>query len=187
MTKPGKEPVVKTQSALLIIDVQQGLFDETDPEDVAFLHRIAGLLEKAREQQIPVVYLQHDGGPGQLLEVGTAGWHIHPWIAPHPEDIVLRKRASDAFYETPLHERLQFLGITRVVVTGADTELCIDTTCRRAASLDYDVCLVADGHTTAGTDMLSIAQTIEYHNRLLPHVAHPTHPISVQPAREIRF
>jgi nicotinamidase-related amidase len=178
---------MKTQSALLIIDVQQGFFDEADAEDAAFLKRIAGVLERAREQQIPVVYVQHDGGPGHLLEVGTAGWHIHPWIGPHPEDIVLSKRASDAFYETSLHDKLQALGVSRLVVTGAQTELCIDSTCRQALSLNYDVCLVADGHATGGTDMLNVAQVIEYHNRLLPHVAHPTHAISVQEASVVQF
>ncbi len=178
---------MKTHSALLIIDVQKGFFDEADEEDAAFLKRIAGLLERAREQHIPIVYIQHDGGPGHPLEVETSGWHIHPRIMPRAEDIVLSKRASDAFYETPLHEKLQSLGVTRLVVTGAQTELCIDTTCRRAASLNYDVCLVADGHTTGDTDMLSVAQIIEYHNGLLPHLAHPTHPISVQPATAIQF
>jgi nicotinamidase-related amidase len=178
---------VKMQSAFLIIDVQQGFFDETDAEDAAFLKHPAGLLERAREQQIPIVYIQHEGDPGHLLEVGTSGWHIHPWIAPHPEDIVLSKCASDAFYETPLHEKLHSRGGTRLVVAGAQTELCIDSTCRRALSLDYDVCLVADGHTTGGSDMLSVDQTIEYHNRLLPHVAHPTHSISVQSASTVQF
>jgi nicotinamidase-related amidase len=100
---------------------------------------------------------------------------------------VLSKRASDAFYETPLQEQLQALGVSRLVVTGAQTELCLDSTCRRAVSLDYDVCPVADGHTTGGTDMLTVAQVIEYHNGLLPHVAHPTHAISVQEASAVQF
>jgi nicotinamidase-related amidase len=178
---------MKTHSALLIIDVQHGFFDEADAEDAAFLKRIAGLLARAREQRIPVVYIQHDGGPGQLLEVGTAGWHIHPWIAPHSEDIVLNKRASDAFYETSLHKQLQALEVSRLVVTGAQTELCIESTCRRALSLDYDVCLVADGHTTGGTDIFTVEQVIAYHNDLLPHVAHPTRAISVQEASALQF
>ena len=178
---------MKTYTALLIIDVQKGLFDEAYEEDEAVLTCIAGLLKKARDQHIPILYIQHDGGPGHPLEVQSSGWQIHPRIAPHSEDIVLSKRASDAFYETSLHEKLQLLGITRLVVMGAQTDLCIDTTCRRAASLNYDVSLVADGHLTGDNGILTAAQIVAHHNHLLSILAHPTHPISVQSATEIQF
>ena len=175
------------QTALLVIDVQPGLFDEAYKEEKAVLDCLVGLLGRARAQHIPIVYIQHSGGPGHPLEVETADWQIHPKIAPHPADIVLRKQASDAFYETPLHEKLQALGITRVVVTGAQTELCVDATCRRAISLNYDVCLVADGHTTGDNGILTIAQIVAHHNHLLAQLAHPTHSIRVQQAADIQF
>jgi nicotinamidase-related amidase len=108
-------------------------------------------------------------------------------VAPHPDDLVLSKRASDAFYETPLHANLQSLRITHLVVTGAQTEFCVDATCRRAASLNYDVSLVADGHTTGDSELLTTAQIVAHHNHLVAPLAYPTHPISVQLAKEIRF
>jgi nicotinamidase-related amidase len=187
LAQTEKEIVVNTQTALLILDVQRGLFDEAYEEDKAVLLCLVGLLERAREKSIPVLSIQHDGGPGHPLEAETAGWHIHPMVAPHPDDIILRKRASDAFYETPLHERLQSLGITRLVVTGAQTELCVDATCRRAASFNYDVCLVANGHTTGDSDTLTTAQIVAHHNHLLSQLAHPTHPIRVQLAEAIQW
>jgi nicotinamidase-related amidase len=178
---------METQSALLIIDVQNGLFDEAYEEDEAVLTCITGLIERAREQRIPIVYIQHDGEPGHPLEGGTQGWQFHPRIAPQSDDIVLGKRASDSFYESPLHEKLQSLGVNRLVVTGGQTEYCVDATCRSAASLNYDVCLVADGHTTCDNDILTTAQIVAHHNQLLARMAHPTHPISVQPATDVRF
>jgi nicotinamidase-related amidase len=178
---------MKTQSALLIIDVQKGLFDEAYVEDAAVLTCIAELLEMARDQHIPIVYVQHEADAGQPLEAETPDWQIHPMISPHPEDIVIRKRASDAFYNTLLHEKLQSLEVNRLIVTGAQTEFCVDATCRRAASLNYDVCLVADGHTTGDNGILTTAQIVAHHNHLLSQLAHPTHPISVQPATEIQF
>lgn len=178
---------MNARTALLIIDVQRGLFDEAYEEDKSVLECLVGLLGRARDQHIPVLYIQHDGGPGHPLEVETAGWQIHPVIMPHPDDIILRKQASDAFYETPLHERLQSLGINRLVVTGAQTELCVDATCRRAASFNYDVCLVADGHTTGDSETLTTAQIVAHHNHLLSQLAHPTHPIRVQQAADIQF
>lgn len=178
------------KSALIVIDAQKGLFDETDEtykEDEIILKRIAGLLAKARDQHIPIIYLQHDGGPGHPLEGKTPGWQIHPIVTPRADDIVLGKRASDSFYETPLHEKLQSLGVNRLIITGAMIEYCVDTTCRRAASLNYDVWLVADGHLTGDNGVLTAAQIIAHHNHILAEVAHPTHPIKVQPAAEIQF
>lgn len=94
---------MNSRTALLIIDVQRGLFDEAYEEDKAVLECIVGLLGRARDQHIPILYIQHAGGPGHPLEAETAGWQIHPMIMPQPDDIRLRKQASDAFYETPLH------------------------------------------------------------------------------------
>ncbi|GHO73225.1 isochorismatase [Ktedonobacter sp. SOSP1-85] len=175
------------QTALLLIDVQNGLFDEAYEEEAAVLHILVELLERARNQQVPILYIQHGGGSGHPLEPGTPGWQIHPLVAPHSEDIIVHKSASDAFYESSLHDTLQSLGVTRLVVTGAQTEYCVDATCRRAASLNYDVYLVADGHTTSDNGKLTTAQIVAHHNHLLAQLAHPTHPIRVLPTTNITF
>lgn len=175
------------QTALLLIDVQNGLFDEAYEEEKEVLHILVELLARARDQNIPILYIQHSGGPGHPLEPDTQGWQIHPLVAPHAEDIIVQKRTSDAFYESTLHDTLQSLGGTRLVITGAQTEYCVDATCRRAASLNYDVCLVANGHTTSDNGHLTIAQIVAHHNHLLARLAHPTHPISVLPAIDITF
>ncbi|WP_301285903.1 isochorismatase family protein [Lysinibacillus endophyticus] len=50
-----------------------------------------------------------------------------------------------------------------ITVVGVRTEYCVDTTCRRALSLGYQVTLIADGHTTID-DILPAKQIIEHHN-----------------------
>lgn len=176
-----------SQTALLIIDMQLGLADEAYEEERLILTCIAGLLAKAREENVPVIFIQHDGGPGHPLEPGSEGWPINPMIEPQESEPVIHKRASDSFYQTSLHETLQARGIKRLVVTGAMTEYCVDTTCRRAASLDYDVVLVADGHLTGDNGILKAAQIVAHHNYVLANVAHPTHPISVVTAKDVEF
>ncbi len=99
---------------------------------------------------------------------------------------MLHKRASDSFYETPLQQELEARGVRRLIVTGAMTEFCVDTTCRRAASLGYDVTLVADAHSTGDSAGLTAAQKIAYHNATLAELA-TDHPISVLPTEEITF
>ena len=76
---------------------------------------------------------------------------------------------------TGLSEQYSQGGIRRLVLAGIQTDYCVDTTCRRAFSLGYDVTLVADGHTTwdgdafseKADDALRAAQIIAHHNRVL--------------------
>jgi len=156
-------------SALMIVDVQQGMFALPSPlhrgEEV--VRRIAGLLERARTAGAPVVHIQHDGGPGDVLAKGSAGWPHHPLVAPRPGEIVVEKRNSGAFHDTDLHRRLGEAGVDRLVIAGMQTEMCVDSACRGAKALNYRVALVADGHTTYDTPVITADLIIAHHNRLL--------------------
>lgn len=157
-------------TALVVIDVQVGMFEEPSPvyQGEQLLARIDSLLEKARSADIPIIYVQHGSErAGHPLKIGTAGWSIHPAIAPRQEDRIVQKRMPDAFYETDLQQILQQSGVKKLVLTGIQTDLCVDTTCRRACSLDYDVTLVADAHSTWDRAPLTAAQIIAHHNALL--------------------
>ncbi|MDQ6669431.1 MAG: isochorismatase family protein [Chloroflexota bacterium] len=68
---------MKTKTALMLIDVQRGLIEGFEDDWAEVLQTLAELVERARRAQIPVVYVQHDGGPGHPLEVGGKGWQIH--------------------------------------------------------------------------------------------------------------
>jgi nicotinamidase-related amidase len=82
-------------------------------------------------------------------------------------DIVIQKNTPDAFYKTNLCEKLESKGIRNLIVAGLQTEYCVDTTCRRAFSLGYNVTLVKDAHSTWDTSILSAEQIIEHHSSVL--------------------
>ena len=63
--------------------------------------------------------------------------------------------------------RLKARGIGHLIIAGIQTEYCIDTTCRRASSLGYEVTLVADAHSTWDTEHLSAWQIIDHPNQVL--------------------
>jgi nicotinamidase-related amidase len=67
------------------------------------------------------------------------------------------------------------------------TEFCVDTTCRRATSLGFDVTLVGDAHLTRDTDILSAAQIVAHHNLVLNDFGAGEHVITVKPAAEVIF
>jgi nicotinamidase-related amidase len=136
--------------ALLVIDVQSGMFNGTRIPPIhngeLLLNRIKTVLGAARRSGTRVIYIRHSGPPGHLLEVGTANWQIHPLLAPREDEAIIDKRTPDAFHETALMTELSAACVKRPIVVGAQSEVCVDTTCRRAFTLGFDVTLVSDGH-----------------------------------------
>lgn len=177
------------ETALLVIDVQVGVVDWTEPADEKsrVLASINDLLRRARASSTPIIYVQHDGYEGGRLAVGSPGWEIHPAIAPADGETVIRKRASDSFHQTPLQSSLEALGIRHLIVAGCRTQYCVDTTARQATSLGYDVTLAKDAHTTTDNEALTAAQIIAHHNETLDDFGTDDHVITVKESSEITF
>ncbi|TWS99629.1 cysteine hydrolase family protein [Reyranella sp. CPCC 100927] len=155
--------------ALVVIDVQQGMFTVRPPlhRGDEIVDRIAGLLRRARAAAMPVFHVQHDGGPGDLLAKGTPGFAHHPAVAPQPGEPVIEKRHSSAFHDTGFHAQLQARGIDHLIVAGLQTEMCVDSACRHAVALGYRVTLVADAHSTYDSAVLPAQSIIDHHNQTL--------------------
>lgn len=164
------------RTALLIIDVQQAILrglgapDRQPILDAALdgvAARLQSLQAKARAASCPVVIVQHDGPETHRLALGSTGWALQLEVAPVLGDFVVHKTACDSFLETGLLDVLTDAGVTHLVIGGCMTQFCIDTTVRRAISLNFNVTLIADGHTTADTADLTFSQIIAHHNRTL--------------------
>jgi nicotinamidase-related amidase len=180
---------MEKETALLVVDVQAGVVDWSNPDcgGERVLARIGSLLERARRAETPIIYIQHDSGAGGMLAAGTPGWEIHPAIAPAAGELVIGKSACDSFFETPLKSELEARGIKHLVVVGCRTQYCVDTACRQATSMGYDVTLAKDAHTTMGTTQLSAAQIIAHHNETLDDFGNNNHVVRVKAAAEITF
>lgn len=173
----------RMKKALLIIDVQNGMFQKGNVvhNGEQLLRRIKSLLDQARFTKTPVFYIQHQSAIGKPLEYGTHGWEIHPEIAPEKEDIIIQKTTPDAFFHTSLEQELNQLEIEQLIITGIQTEACVDTTCRGAFSKHYKITLVSDAHSTWDTNLLTAEQIIGHHNEVLRWFA------DVYPCSKISF
>ena len=161
---------MSNKSALVIIDVQSGLFDGSDIpyNDKELIETINEIISKARISNTPVIFVQHnDEGVDNPLSPNTEGWQIHPALKISNEDIYIQKNHPDSFHDTKLQKQLESHGITKLVIAGLQTEYCIDTTCRRAYSLGYEVILIENGHSTYDTECLTAEQVISHHNQVL--------------------
>ena len=155
---------MKMDTALLVIDVQNGMFQEEYPvyDGDGLLERISGLIKKARACDTPVIYVQHNEDEG--LVTNSPEWNIHPMIAPVDGDTIIQKYVPDSFQDTNLHSELVALEIRKVVLVGLQTDMCIDATCRRASELGYQVTVVKDCHSTWSQGNQSAELIIEHYN-----------------------
>ena len=176
------------RTAVLIIDVQQGLFNGSPKPYLAdeVIRNINSISEDARVSGIPVVLIQHEQ-VSTILEYGTEGWQLQSDLIVSDHDIFIRKTTPDSFLETNLEEVLNKIGATNLLVCGYASEFCVDTTIRRAGGLGYSVELIADAHTTHDKEHATAQQIREHHNATLPNITSFGVSISIINASDVTF
>jgi nicotinamidase-related amidase len=134
----------RPNTGLLVVDVQNGVVEGSPGRDTVVAN-IGGLVERARREGIPVVWVQHhsDG-----LKQGSEEWRIVPELTPSEAEPLIEKTYGDSFEDTDLEPVLSGLGIGRLLVVGAQTDACIRSTLHGALVRGYDATLVSDAHTT---------------------------------------
>jgi len=86
-----------------------------------------------------------DPGPnGRILIRGERGHDIIDELYPVDGEPVIDKPGKGAFYGTGFGDLLAAHGITRLVVTGVTTEVCVHTTVREANDRGYDCLVLSD-------------------------------------------
>lgn len=174
------------KSALLIIDVQKGLFVPPPADADAVIERINQLSARARRSGVPVIFVQHQTAD-QELPHGSDGWQIEPRLQVTDTDLRVEKTTPDSFLRTNLQALLEQHGVTQLVICGYSTEYCVDSTTRRAAGLGYPVVLAADAHTSHDKAHASGAWIRNHHNAALSSMESFGVPIRAVPAAEIQF
>ncbi|MGD9366015.1 MAG: isochorismatase family protein [Desulfobacteraceae bacterium] len=167
--------------------MQEGLFVAETPryDSSGVIDRINAIGKAVRENGGIVVFIQHDGPKGNLLEPGTDGWKLLSSLNRNSSDIVVNKTACDSFYKTDLAIVLETKKVKRLIVTGCATDFCVDTTVRAAFSLDYHIIVVADGHTTSDRPYVDAASLIQHHNWLWGGLINPNSKIEVLKAENL--
>jgi nicotinamidase-related amidase len=134
----------RPNTAVLVIDVQTGVVARAHARD-AVVANVGSLVEKARRERIPVVWVQHSD---EQLAKGSDDWRIVPELTPGDGEPLIEKHYGDSFEDTTLEAVLSSLGVGRLVVAGAQTDACIRSTLHGALVRGYDATLVSDAHTT---------------------------------------
>lgn len=176
MNDPSNQP---GKTALLVIDVQQGLFERAVPVYQAeqMLANINRLVTGAHRTGAPVIYIQHanDG----FLASGSHAWQFHRKIQPTREDTLIHKRQPNAFEKTDLGATLQALGVKRLVASGMVTHGCVRATCLGAVELGYRVTLAGDAHSNFHKKPVMMIQKV--------HAELAAAGVEIRPTADIRF
>src|SRR5574343_626349 len=143
-------PVPLAQSALVLIDCQNtyraGVMALEGVE--AALVVAAQLLARARRLGVPVIHIQHDGGPGSPYDLTAPVGAIADKVAPQAGEAVIVKHFPNSFVGTDLEARLKATGRQHVVFVGFMTHMCVNSTTRGAFNLGFVPTVVASATAT---------------------------------------
>jgi len=140
-------------TALVVVDVQRA-FDQweaagkrrNNPHAVA---RIVDLLNAFRKHGAPIFHIRHQGTrPGSSFLPGGTGYPVKDEAREMAGEPVIVKRVNSAFIGTDLEARLRAADVKTLVICGATTNHCVETTTRMAGNLGFDACLVRDATWT---------------------------------------
>ena len=134
----------RPNTVLLVVDVQNGVVEGAHERD-AVVANVASLVEKARKERVPVVWVQHSD---EQLAQGSDVWRIVPELTPGVAEPLVAKNYGDSFEDTNLETVLSDLAVGRLFVVGAQTDACIRSTLHGALVRGDDATLVSDAHTT---------------------------------------
>ena len=134
----------RPNTALLVVDVQNDVVANAHQRDEVIAN-ITTLIDKARAEQVPVIWVQHSDDD---LPQDSDGWQYVPELQRQESEPLVHKKYGDSFEDTTLEAELAQRGVGRLVVTGAQTDACIRATIHGAFTRGYDTLLASDAHTT---------------------------------------
>jgi nicotinamidase-related amidase len=146
-------PLITSRTALVIIDVQQG-FDELElagqrRNNPQALDRIVDLLDDFRAKAATVIHVRHESrDPRSPFRQGQTGFAVKEDVRERPGEAVIVKHENSAFIGTDLESHLRRHGIDTLVIVGATTNHCVETTTRMAGNLGFKTILVRDATWT---------------------------------------
>lgn len=156
------------RTALLVVDLQQALCDAAPASAMnSVIERIQTLLECAKARSWPTVFVQHWTEPGTILDRGSAGWQVTEALRDHEPGFRLEKNVPSSFEDGKLDAWLRDNAISRLCITGMQSEYCVSAACEGAAALGYEVILPVDGHMTIdGAEKSAAEVVVEVNARL---------------------
>ncbi|MBP3414632.1 MAG: cysteine hydrolase [Clostridia bacterium] len=152
---------------LLVVDAQKLITTDKLYNFEAFCHNVKRLIHTARQNRIEVIYIRHDDGAGQALTKGADGYEIYDEFKPADGEKIFDKTVNSPFKDSGLLSYLKDKGETTVIITGLQTDYCIDASVKCAFEHGFDVIVPAFANTTVDNPFLSGEESYNYYNNFI--------------------
>ena len=152
---------------LLVVDVQKGITDNRLYAYDAFIANIEKLIDSARKNNVEVIYVEHDDGPGTGFSIGDKDFEIAEQVAPYKNDKVFVKTINSCFGNSDFAEYLKQTGEKELMIIGLQTNFCIDATVKSAFERGYKVIIPEGTNSTFDNDYMDAMTTYKYYNEMM--------------------
>lgn len=150
---------------LLVIDIQKGITDNRLYNFESFIDNTTRVIKAARDNQIEVIYFQHDDGPGTGFSIGDEEFEIANQVAPMDGEKIFVKDINSCFGNKEFVEYIK--GEDTLMVVGLQTNFCIDATVKSAFERGYKVIVPAGANSTFDNDYMTGGVTYNYYNDMM--------------------
>ena len=156
-----------TKTALLVIDAQELITNEMLYAFDKYIANIRKLIAGSRENGIEVIYVRHDDGEGLPLSKGNKGFDVCREFAPEAGERIFDKSVNSPFRDSGLLGYLRKKVVKRLIVTGLQTDYCIDATVKCGFEHGFEMIVPEYCNTTCDNDFMTAEQIYRYYNEFM--------------------
>ena len=150
---------------LLVVDFQKALTEDEELYNAkSFIERVVKLVDTARRNNVEVIFVQHDAGPGSGFSVGDPDFEIDAHVTPAKGERVFIKTINSCFGNKDFLDYMYSLEDKRVMVVGLQTNWCIDATVKSAFERGFEVIIPDGTNSTFDNDYMDAETTYRYYN-----------------------
>lgn len=152
---------------LLVIDAQREITNDRLYKFNEFVSNVKMLIKTAREYGVEVIFVRHDDGAGTPMTKGLDGFEIYEGFAPEGNEKIFDKQVNSPFKDTGLAEYLSEKGETEVIITGLQTDYCIDAAVKCGFEHGYKIIVPQYANTTFDNKFMTVEKSYEYYNNFI--------------------
>ncbi len=152
---------------LLVVDAQKLITTDKLYRFDEFAINVETLIRTARKNDIEVIFIRHDDGEGKPLSKGTEGFEIYERFLPLDGEKIIDKTVNSPFRETELLHYLDSCDEETLIVTGLQTDYCIDATVKCGFEHGFEIIVPAYANSTFDNEFMSAEDTYRYYNEFM--------------------